>query len=1183
MTAVLTPAGSSGAGAGWTPGRSRTSWPTARKQATSVLMAPTPACDPATARAKAEARGYGRGAARAFAGFLNPRNSPDAGRLDGVEGPRGAVREPVEATIAPIDEAVAHVADGSPTKLDELRKRAEQRGYGRGAALAFAGLLSPASPALLKTPGAERSWAALDEAARSLADDAFAAAVEPAETPPAVREAPAPSPPEVRWYDDRAPSPVRQERRDAGATERFRRKAAKAKENGEDAQREARQREGELNRERARVYAAEQRVKQRLETIRRQERAVEAHEAARSGAARRAFRAWRRALATPSPPEEASGYGEGAARALRGPPRRAETRRCGAGLEALGARRRPAPAPGPRAAGRRGRRFRRARAAAAARAAATRGRRGARAHAAPPAAGAAAAAPAADAPDARGPRPAQGVVGDLRRGPLVGLSPPEAPPQYPLTQKVAQELKAIIFPVPEHLRADPAPAPAPAAAPADMSAYDDDDDDAPAPAPAPEAADMTAYDDDGSEAPTLTRDDGAAADMGAYEDDGSEAPAADPSAPEDDGAAAADLSLYADDASDDADDWPVRSASPAVERPATAGVSVSLEDEPSPPFATPREPYEPAAFARAAVDLSTPLKPPSIYERARGAARAPAVAEATAPAADAETSPRPPLTGKRATLSPGNVDELDFRPDKAVAAAPAAAPPEASDAFAVPPTPHNSRSDLADDEATEPGVRSYPADDAVAAAAAAPHDVEPAPVAEAIVRAAPPPTRATEPSDPAADAVAAAEADATVEEAAAKLGLGAVARLGTAAARVRRMRRRKPSEAMRRVLAEVERGHALRSAPPVEAAAAPPRAPSPAVADGCLRSRLSQSAVVDAKLKADLVPGAAATLAAIRATDEPTARRAATAVASAVRRASDPQRQALLRDLGSRPTSPSAAQTMLAGRSASPSASLVYEGVGGVVAPQKYVETKAALVPPPPRETPPAAPTKLSPEVEERRTSLKPVDGVPLATISPRKKRRSVGGPDSAFFTPSPSAPHEFQSRRASLKRVARDEAPAPRAILREAIGDGAAPAELQPEFLARRASLKRVVRDDAPPVSAPEPPIPRQAIGKGTAPPPTRPTAPSLDEMEAEVARERGEARLREAVAKAKAERAAAERIAAEEAERARLEAERMSGFWPRRPRLSGWRRSTLPPNERRPSGWRRRRRNGNAWRLKG
>ena len=105
--------------------------------------------------------------ARAFAGFLNPRNSPDAGRLDGVEGPRGAVREPVEATIAPIDEAVAHVADGSPTKLDELRRRAEQRGYGRGAALAFAGLLSPASPALLKTPGAERSWAALDEAARS--------------------------------------------------------------------------------------------------------------------------------------------------------------------------------------------------------------------------------------------------------------------------------------------------------------------------------------------------------------------------------------------------------------------------------------------------------------------------------------------------------------------------------------------------------------------------------------------------------------------------------------------------------------------------------------------------------------------------------------------------------------------------------------------------------------------------------------------------------------------------------------------------------------------------------------------------------------------------------------------------------------------------------------------------------
>ena len=281
-------------------------------------MAPTPACDPAPARAKAAARGYGRGAARAFAGFLNPRGSPAAGRLDGVEGPRGAVREPVEATIAPIDEAVAHVADGSPTKLDELRKRAEQRGYGRGAALAFAGLLSPASPALLKTPGAERSWAALDEAARSLADDAFAAAVEPAEAPPAVREAPAPSPPEVRWYDDRAPSPVRQERRDAGAMERFGRKAAKTKENGEDAQREARQREGELNRERARVYAAEQRVKQRLETIRRQERAVEAHEAARSGAARRAVRAWRRALGTPSPVEASGGYGVGGARVFAG-------------------------------------------------------------------------------------------------------------------------------------------------------------------------------------------------------------------------------------------------------------------------------------------------------------------------------------------------------------------------------------------------------------------------------------------------------------------------------------------------------------------------------------------------------------------------------------------------------------------------------------------------------------------------------------------------------------------------------------------------------------------------------------------------------------------------------------------------------------------------------------------------
>ena len=69
-------------------------------------------------------------------------------------------------------------------------------------------------------------------------------------------------------------------------------------------------------------------------------------------------------------------------------------------------------------------------------------------------------------------------------------------------------------------------------------------------------------------------------------------------------------------------------------------------------------------------------------------------------------------------------------------------------------------------------------------------------------------------------------------------------------------------------------------------------------------------------------------------------------------------------------------------------------------------------------------------------------------------------------------------------------------------------PAELQPEFLARRASLKRVVREDAP-VSAPEPPIAREAIGGGAAPTRMRP-APSLDEMEAEVARERGEARLR-------------------------------------------------------------------------
>ena len=156
MTAVPPPAAVAPSGLDAGPEWTR---PTARKQATSVLMAPTPACHPTAARAKAEAQGYGRRAARAFAGFLNPRNSPDAGRLDGVEGPRGAVREPVEATIAPIDEAVAHVADGSPTKLDELRKRAEQRGYGRGAALAFAGLLSPASPALLKTPGAERSAA----------------------------------------------------------------------------------------------------------------------------------------------------------------------------------------------------------------------------------------------------------------------------------------------------------------------------------------------------------------------------------------------------------------------------------------------------------------------------------------------------------------------------------------------------------------------------------------------------------------------------------------------------------------------------------------------------------------------------------------------------------------------------------------------------------------------------------------------------------------------------------------------------------------------------------------------------------------------------------------------------------------------------------------------------------------
>ena len=57
-----------------------------------------------------------------------------------------------------------------------------------------------------------------------------------------------------------------------------------------------------------------------------------------------------------------------------------------------------------------------------------------------------------------GPGLRKGSSGIFAEDPLVGLSPPEAPPQYPLTQKVAQELKAIIFPVPEHPRADPAPA-----------------------------------------------------------------------------------------------------------------------------------------------------------------------------------------------------------------------------------------------------------------------------------------------------------------------------------------------------------------------------------------------------------------------------------------------------------------------------------------------------------------------------------------------------------------------------------------------------------------------------------------------------------------------------------------------------------------------------------------------------
>ena len=92
---MLTPAGSSGAGAGWTPGRE------------SDIMAHGPQAGhlrphgadaglrPETARAKAEAQGYGRGAARAFAGpepAEQPRRRPPRRR----RGVRGAVREPVE-------------------------------------------------------------------------------------------------------------------------------------------------------------------------------------------------------------------------------------------------------------------------------------------------------------------------------------------------------------------------------------------------------------------------------------------------------------------------------------------------------------------------------------------------------------------------------------------------------------------------------------------------------------------------------------------------------------------------------------------------------------------------------------------------------------------------------------------------------------------------------------------------------------------------------------------------------------------------------------------------------------------------------------------------------------------------------------------------------------------------------
>ena len=223
-------------------------------------------------------------------------------------------------------------------------------------------------------------------------------------------------------------------------------------------------------------------------------------------------------------------------------------------------------------------------------------------------------------------------------------------------------------------------------------------------------------------------------------------------------------------------------------------------------------------------------------------------------------------------------------------------------------------------------------------------------------------------------------------------------------------------------------------------------------------------------------------------------------------------------------------------------------------------------MPPPPRETPLAAPAKLSPEVEERRTSLKPVDGVPLATISPRKR----GGASAARTRPS--SRHRRRRRTSSSRAAPRASAwpatmrrcpgsRARRSCARRS-GTGRRPSSTGP---AARASLKRVVRDDARRFLRQEPPIRRRAIGKETAPPPTRPTAPSLDEMEAEVARERGEARLREAVAAAKAERAAAERVAAEEAERARLEAERLEAervaaeriLAEKRARLSGWRRA--------------------------